>query len=138
VSAREPAATSERHIGTETVLVVEDEDAMRELTRRILTRNGYVVLTAGGGADGLVVARDHQGSIDLLLTDVVMPQMLGEEVAAGVRRIRPETRVLFMSGYAQSVLASQGTLKPGITLVEKPFTEPVLLAKIREVLDADG
>ena len=133
--AQPPAA---RPSGHETVLVVEDEDAMRELTRRILTRNGYVVLTAPRGEVGLALAKSHPDRIDLLLTDVVMPQMLGEEVAARMRVIRPETKVLFMSGYAESVLASQGTLKPGITLVEKPFSEPTLLAKVREVLDASA
>jgi PAS domain S-box-containing protein len=122
--------------GTETVLVVEDEGAMRELTRRLLVRHGYTVLATGTGAEALEIAAGHAGRIDLLLTDVVMPKMLGPDVAARLCAIRPESRVLYMSGYAGSVLASQGTLAPGIALLEKPFGEPLLLAKVREVLDA--
>jgi CheY-like chemotaxis protein len=120
----------------ETVLVVEDEDAMRELTRRILARNGYRVIVADGGWGAIHAALKHAGSIDLLVTDVVMPQMLGREVAERVSAVRPHVRVLYMSGYARPILTSQGTLEPGVILVEKPFSEPQLLAKVREVLDA--
>jgi CheY-like chemotaxis protein len=127
-----------RSMGEETVLVVEDEDAMREATRRILTRNGYRVLVAEGGADAIALATEHPDAIDLLLTDVVMPRMLGKEVAERVSAISPAVRVLYMSGYAQPVLASQGTLESGVTLLEKPFSEPLLLSKVRAVLDADG
>jgi two-component system, cell cycle sensor histidine kinase and response regulator CckA len=126
----------QRSRGGETVLVVEDEDAMREVTRRILARNGYQVVTAATGADALQLI-DGGEDVDLLLTDVVMPQMLGTEVAERIRAVRPGIRVLYMSGYAQPVLASQGTLAPGLTLVEKPFSEPILLDKVREVLDAN-
>lgn len=121
----------------ETVLVVEDEEAIREVTRRILTRNGYTVITAAAGSEALALAAEHAGDIHLLVTDVVMPQMLGKEVAERVRSIRPEIRVLFMSGYARPVLASKGTLDPGVTLLEKPFTEAALLAKAREVLEEE-
>jgi PAS domain S-box-containing protein len=122
--------------GNETVLVVEDEDAMRELTRRILTRHGYSVIVAGRGEEATRLAWQHAGPIDLLLTDVVMPQMLGKEVVERVSAVRPGIRALYMSGYAQPILTSQGTLEAGVTLVEKPFSEPMLLAKLREVLDA--
>ena len=121
----------------ETVLIVEDEEAIREVTRRILTRNGYTVLTAEGGAEALALATEHAGDIHLLVTDVVMPQMLGKEVAERVLSLRPDIRVLFMSGYARPVLASKGTLDPGVTLLEKPFTEAALLAKAREVLEEE-
>ena len=121
--------------GGETVLVVEDEDAMRELTRRILARNGYHVIVAEGGWGAIHAALKHAGSIDLLITDVVMPQMLGKEVAERVSAVRPDVRVLFMSGYAEPILTSQGTLEPGVTLVEKPFSESQLLSKVRDVLD---
>ena len=125
--------------GGETVLVVEDEDAMRELTRRILARNGYHVIVAEGGWGAIHAALKHAGSIDLLITDVVMPQMLGKEVAERVSAVRPDVRVLFMSGYAEPILTSQGTLEPGVTLVEKPFSESQLLSKVRDVLDTpDG
>jgi hypothetical protein len=119
-----------------TILVVEDEDAMREVTRRILTRNGYTVISAASGPEALEVLEAHSGAIELLLTDVVMPKMLGKEVAERVRALRPDVRVLYMSGYAQPVLASRGTLDPGVTLVAKPFSEPSLITTVREVLDA--
>jgi PAS domain S-box-containing protein len=118
----------------QTVLVVEDEDALREVTRRLLTRQGYTVITAANGAEALDTASTHQGEIDLLLTDVIMPQMLGKEAAERIRRIRPYIRVLYMSGYAQPVLASQGRLDPNVTLLDKPFTERELLDKVHTVL----
>ncbi len=120
----------------ETVLLVEDEEAIRKVTRRILARNGYHVLEAHDGAEALAFAAEHEGTIDLLLTDVIMPHMLGKEVAQRVTAVRPGISVLFMSGYAQPVLASQGTLDEGVRLIEKPFSEPVLLGRIREILDA--
>jgi PAS domain S-box-containing protein len=120
--------------GGETILVVEDEGAMREVTRRILSRNGYQVITAASGTEALHLAEHEQREIHLLITDVIMPQMLGKEVAERIRTGRPAIRVLFMSGYAHPVLASQGTLDPGVTLLEKPFTETALLEKIKYVL----
>jgi CheY-like chemotaxis protein len=131
----EPPASAGHTRGGETVLVVEDEDAMREVTRRILTRNGYHVLTAATGAAALELAARQDQEIHLLITDVIMPQMLGKEVANRIRATRPDIRTLFMSGYAHPVLASQGTLEAGVILIEKPFTEPALLNKIKEVLD---
>jgi CheY-like chemotaxis protein len=121
--------------GGETVLVVEDEEALREVTRRILARNGYQVLTAAHGPEALKVIEDTDSPIHLLLTDVIMPHMLGKDLASNARQLQPGIRVLYMSGYAQPVLASQGTLDPGVTLVEKPFSEPDLLHRVREVLD---
>ncbi|MEN3357709.1 MAG: hypothetical protein V7637_1691 [Mycobacteriales bacterium] len=123
--------------GGETVLVVEDEDAMREVTRRILTRHGYQVLTAPGGAEAIMLVESNPAQIHLLISDVIMPRMLGREVADRIGTLRPDLRVLFMSGYAHPVLTSQGTLDPGVTLIEKPFSEATLLEKVREVLDAD-
>jgi signal transduction histidine kinase/CheY-like chemotaxis protein len=119
----------------ETVLVVEDEAALREVTRRILARNGYQVITAASGPEALDIARDHQGEIHLLVTDVVMPHMLGKEVAEEMLLIKPETEVLYMSGYARPVLAFQGRLEPGVALVEKPFSAADLLAKAGQVLN---
>ena len=121
--------------GGETVLVVEDEEALREVTRRILGRNGYRVLTADGGPEALKIAEHTTEPIHLPLTDVVMPRMLGTELADRIRELRPEARVLYMSGYAEPMLASPGALDPGLILVEKPFTEPVLLRHVRQVLD---
>jgi PAS domain S-box-containing protein len=119
----------------ETVLVVEDEEALREVTRRIFTRNGYQVITAASGPEALGIADGHPGEIHLLVTDVVMPHMLGKEVAEKMRLIKPEIEVVFMSGYARPVLASQGRLDPGVALVEKPFSEADLLAVAGQVLN---
>ena len=119
----------------ETVLVVEDEEALREVTKRIFSRNGYQVITAADGPQALDIAVGHQGEIHLLVTDVVMPHMLGKEVAEKMRLIRPEIEVVFMSGYARPVLASQGRLDPGVALVEKPFSEADLLAVAGQVLN---
>jgi signal transduction histidine kinase len=118
----------------ETILVVEDEEALREVTRRIFTRNGYQVIAAANGPEALGLALGHPGEIHLLVTDVVMPQMLGKEVAEKIRLIKPEIDVVFMSGYARPVLASQGRLDPGVALVEKPFSEASLLATVGQVL----
>ncbi|WP_436522732.1 ATP-binding protein [Actinoplanes sp. HUAS TT8] len=127
-----PAAT--RGHG-ETVLVAEDEAALRDVAGRILTGAGYQVITADCGKQALEVAAGHSGRIDLLLSDVVMPGMLGKELAERLTGARPSTRVLYMSGYAQPVLASQGTLDPGVELLEKPFTANDLLAAVRKRLD---
>jgi len=121
----------------ETVLVVEDEVALREVTKRIFARNGYKVITAANGPDALEVASNHPGEIHLLVTDVVMPQMLGKEVAERIRVIKPEIEVLFMSGYAQPALASQGRLDANVVLVEKPFSEADLMTKASAVLNGN-
>jgi hypothetical protein len=134
-SAIEEATPYERVPKGETVLVVEDEEALREVTERIFTRNGYRVVTAANGPDAIALVARHEGAIHLLVTDVVMPQMLGKEVADRVRELRPDIEVLYMSGYAQPVLASQGRLEPGVALVEKPFSERGLLAKAGQVLN---
>jgi CheY-like chemotaxis protein len=119
----------------ETLLVVEDEAALRDVAGRILSRAGYRVLAADGGIQALELAALHEGVIDLLVSDVVMPGMLGKELAERLVHIRPDTRVLYMSGYAQPVLASQGTLDPGVALLEKPFTAADLLGAVRRRLD---
>ncbi len=133
----EAAPAHERLSRVGTILVVEDEDGIREVARRLLIRNGYHVITAADGPDAIEQARWHDGPIDLLLTDVVMPHMLGKEVAQKVQSLRPDIHVLYMSGYAKPVLSSHGTLDPGIRLIEKPFTEPGLIDPIRELLDTD-
>lgn len=120
--------------GTETILVVEDEDALREVARRILARNGYVVMTSSNGPDAIAMVESYEGVINLLLTDVIMPLMKGSEVAARVQSLRQGLPVLYMSGYAQPVLGS--TLGEGQALLEKPFTEQQLLAEVRVLLDA--
>ena len=122
----------------EVVLVVEDEHGIREVARRILAHHGYEVLTAANGADAIELAGTHDGAIDLLITDVIMPRMMGLEVAEKVTAIRPEIRVMFMSGYAEPLLDSSRPLAQGTILMEKPFTEAVLLVKVREALGASA
>jgi hypothetical protein len=119
----------------ETILVAEDEDALAALVHRILTRNGYRVDAATTPRDALARASDLDRHIDLLLTDAVMPGMLGNEVAARVQALRPGLPVLYMSGYAQPVLDTHGALDPHIDLLEKPFSETTLLTRIRHALD---
>jgi PAS domain S-box-containing protein len=119
-----------------TALIVEDEDALREVTRRLLTRQGYTVITAANGAEAITAANSYQGTIHLLLTDVIMPQMLGRQAAEQIQRTRPDIRVLYMSGYAQPVLASEGRLDPDVTLLDKPFTERELLDKVSATIAA--
>ncbi|MGP7996899.1 MAG: ATP-binding protein [Streptosporangiaceae bacterium] len=127
--------TYQRTSRGETVLVVEDEAARREVTTRILACNGYQLITAASGPEAPDIARHHEGEIHLLVTDVIMPHMLGKEVAEKMLLIKPETEVLSMFGYARPVLASQGRLEPGVALVEKPFSAADLLAKAGQVLN---
>jgi two-component system cell cycle sensor histidine kinase/response regulator CckA len=115
-----------------TVLVVEDESALREVTCRILRRGGYTVLAADGGDEALRLAATH--SVDVLLTDVIMPNMLGRDLAEAVRSRWPGTRVLFMSGYAQPVLTTHGTLSADVHLLEKPFTSAELMRALHDEL----
>jgi CheY-like chemotaxis protein len=119
----------------ETVLVVEDEEALREVTDRIFRRSGYNVITAANGAEALTLAAQYDGEIHLMLTDVVMPNMLGKEVVEKIREIRPNVDVLYMSGYAQPVLASQGRLDPDVNLIEKPFSASTLIEIAGRILD---
>ncbi|MHB8587467.1 MAG: hybrid sensor histidine kinase/response regulator [Candidatus Dormibacteraceae bacterium] len=121
---------------SETVLVVEDSDDLREIVDRILTQSGYQVMVAANGVAALEMARQFAGRIDLLLTDVIMPHMQGNELAPRLIEARPDLRVLYMSGFAQPALGSNGTLAPAVALLDKPFNEPTLLARVRQVLEA--
>jgi CheY-like chemotaxis protein len=121
----------------ETILLVEDEQLVRNLTREILVRNGYIVLEAADGLDALRAAASYDGAIHLMLTDVVMPRMSGRELVDQIRPLRPQMRVLYVSGYSEEAIVRQGELTPGIELLPKPFTPGVLTAKIREILDRD-
>jgi CheY-like chemotaxis protein len=111
---------------------------MREVTRRILSRRGYRVITAASGREAIEIAANHAGGIDVLLTDVIMPQMLGKEAAERIRALRPSVKVLFMSGYTQGLLDTQGVLEAGVNLIEKPFTEASLLTKLRQIIASGG
>jgi two-component system cell cycle sensor histidine kinase/response regulator CckA len=123
-------------VGTETLLLVEDEAAVRSSVRRLLEWHGYTVLEARNGADALRVYETYEGGIDLVLTDVVMPEMGGHELVERLRARRPGLRVLFMSGYAERAFISNGSIPPGTGYLEKPFTVETLMRRLREVLDA--
>ena len=121
--------------GTETILVVEDAEPLRALTKEFLTASGYTVLEAQNGEEAIQVARSYSGSIDLLLTDVVMPRMGGKPLVEQMAQTRPNTRVLYMSGYPNDGIVQAGILANGATLLEKPFTREILSKRVRQVLD---
>jgi len=114
----------------QTILVAEDEDGVRDVVTRILTRAGYTVLAAPNGREALTIAEHHTDIIDALLTDVVMPVMNGRELAEAVHHLRPDIPVLYMSGYAAPLMTEQGLLGPGVTVLGKPFTKTELLAAV--------
>jgi two-component system cell cycle sensor histidine kinase/response regulator CckA len=136
VPDKELSGSKPLKVAAETILVVEDNDDLREVVGRILSRAGYQVIIAANGPEALEAAQVHAGSIDLLLTDVVMPKMQGKELAQRMAGIRPGLRVLFMSGYAQPSLGEAGSLASGVILLDKPFTGPLLLTHVRDVLEA--
>ena len=121
--------------GDETVLVVEDEDAVRRLSERILRTAGYRVLTAANAGEALLLVEKHGSRIDLLLTDVVMPQLSGRELAQRLAQARPDMRVLYMSGYTDGAIVHQGVLDAAVRLISKPFNAADLTRSVREVLD---
>ena len=131
----QPAVQPARQPATGTILLVEDQEDVRRLTRRVLEREGYVVLAAASGDEALDLARGHQGTIDLLLSDVVMPGMSGRQVAEQLGLLRQGTKVLFMSGYTDNVIAQRGVLDPGYAFLSKPFTPDALSRKVRQVLE---
>jgi PAS domain S-box-containing protein len=122
--------------GTETILLVEDEANLRYLARQFLEKQGYRVLDAADGALAMQIALAHEGTIHLLLTDVIMPGMNGRELAQRVLQLRPSVKVLYMSGYTENVIGQNGTLDAGVRLLQKPFTLRDLKGKVREVLDS--
>lgn len=138
-SALEPASVGTQPAtvagGNETVLLVEDEPAVRELAASTLREKGYTVIEAVNGQEGLRVARQHGGRIDLLLADVVMPVMSGKEMADHLRTSHPDTRVLFTSGYTEEAIGNGGVVRPGIVFLQKPYTTTTLARKVRNVLD---
>jgi PAS domain S-box-containing protein len=123
--------------GQETILLVEDEVNLRRLARQYLETQGYKILEAEDGAAALQIAAGYAGTIDLLLTDVIMPGMNGRELAASVAANRGEIRVLYMSGYTENAIGHNGLLDVGINLLQKPFSLPALKDKVREVLDSE-
>jgi two-component system cell cycle sensor histidine kinase/response regulator CckA len=120
--------------GSETILVVEDDESLRMLTARVLEANGYVTLQAGDGKQAIEVATTYSGPIDLLFTDVVMPGLDGGELAAVLSAFRPELKLLYVSGYPNQLITYHGTLETAVALLEKPFTTQDLLSRVRSVL----
>jgi len=129
-----PARVARPRGGTQTVLVVEDEDGLRELAKRLLQRLGYTVLIAADAAEASRLFEQNP-AIDLLLTDVVMPGASGPELTRQLIEQRPALKVIYMSGYTEEAIVQHGVLKPGIAFVNKPFTSQTLGAKIREALE---
>jgi len=123
--------------GAETVLLVEDEESVRMLARALLQRHGYTVLEAGGAEQAIALVTEHRGTIDLLLSDVVMPGQSGPELFARLNQMLSGLKVLYMSGYTDEAIVNRGILAPGTQFVQKPFTAGGLMRKVREVLDSD-
>jgi PAS domain S-box-containing protein len=144
VDVREEVATAQEavglprpQLGQETILLVEDEVNLRRLARQYLETQGYKILEADDGAAALQIAAGYRATIDLLLTDVIMPGMNGRELAASITASRPDVRVLYMSGYTENAIGHNGLLDAGINLLQKPFSLPALKDKVREVLDSE-
>jgi CheY-like chemotaxis protein len=122
--------------GTETILLVEDAEALRLLVRELLESAGYTVLDADGPEKALSLVQSTPGPIHLVLTDMVMPRMNGQELAKRIATLKPEARFTFMSGYSDQAMGDQGTLEPGALFLQKPFTMDALMRTIRQALDA--
>ncbi|MEA2082752.1 MAG: response regulator [Thermodesulfobacteriota bacterium] len=121
--------------GSETVLIVEDNDSLRNLARKALQSYGYRIMDAENGENALIVCKKHDGQIDLMITDVVMPKMGGREAANRLQPLYPQMKVIYMSGYTDNAIVHHGILEPGLNFLEKPFTPEGLARKVREVLD---
>ncbi len=129
-----PAPSATPVVGTETILVVEDEAPVRKLLSQILRRSGYTLIEAATGIDALKAVADHQGPIHLMVTDVVMPGMSGRDLAKKMETLRPGMKVLYSSGYTENAIVHHGELEPGTAFLPKPFTPTALAQKVREVL----
>jgi DNA-binding NtrC family response regulator len=124
--------------GTETVLVVEDEEMVRNLVRETLERAGYRVLDAAGPFEARRISEQHRQPIQLLITDVVMPKVSGRELAEQLTARRPDMKVLYMSGYTDNAITASGILTREVAFLQKPFTPAALTEKVRDVLESDG
>jgi len=131
---QEDTASSVMH-GNEVILLVEDEPMILNMTVTMLQRHGYRVLPAATPGEAIRLAQEHDGDLDLLMTDVVMPDMNGRDLAKNLLSLYPKLKRLFMSGYTANTIAHQGVLDEGVNFIQKPFSTTDLAAKIREVLD---
>jgi two-component system cell cycle sensor histidine kinase/response regulator CckA len=120
--------------GSEIVLIVEDDNSLRKLAQKSLQPHGYRVLVAENGEDALRISKEHEGTIDLMITDVVMPKMGGKETAERLQALHPQMKVIYMSGYTDDSIVHHGVLAPGLNFLEKPFSPGGLARKVREVL----
>jgi CheY-like chemotaxis protein len=131
-----PLSSNDLPRGTETILLVEDDIALREMAETLLKRLGYTVLTAANGIEALGLKQERNiGHVDLLFTDVVMPHMSGKELSDRIRAIYPHTKILFTSAFTENAIVHQGILNEGVMLLQKPFTPSGLASKVREILD---
>jgi two-component system cell cycle sensor histidine kinase/response regulator CckA len=137
LSLQPPSPVEGSPRGCETLLLAEDEDAVRQSIREFLVLNGYIVLEAKNGTEALALAKSYEGTIDLMITDVVMPQMSGSQLAAELASGRPSMRVLFVSGYAEATVLRHGAIDVATRFLQKPFSLKALARKIRDVLDAN-
>ena len=135
-TAEVPVVHARPGAGRETVLIAEDDRGVRDLLRLALSRFGYHTLVAASGEEALAIAAAHQGPLPILVTDVVMPRMSGPQLRDRLLAIRPETRVLFLSGYTDDEMIKRGVLEDGVQFLQKPFPPDVLARKVREILDA--
>jgi CheY-like chemotaxis protein len=132
---RDDSSDAPPNRGHETVLLVEDEPAVLRLGRTLLADLGYTVLAASSPGEAVQLAREHAGSIDLLITDVIMPEMNGRDLARDLLSLYPDMRRLFMSGYTANVIAHHGVLEDGVHFLQKPFNRDTLAANVRTALD---
>jgi CheY-like chemotaxis protein len=130
-----PARRTLENLGTETVLLVEDDAAVRTLVARVLGKGGYNVLTAASPREAAAISEGHPGTLDLLITDLVMPEMDGAELARELRADRPDMKVLFISGYTKDAMVQRGVLDEGVRLLTKPFGLEALAQAVRQILD---
>jgi len=135
VQGKKEQTSADDLTGSETILIAEDDDALRNLAREILQQQGYRILEAENGIEALRISEEHGGQIHLMITDVVMPKMGGKEVADRLQPLYPQMKVIYMSGYTDNSIAHHGILAPGLNFLEKPFTPEGLARKVRKVLD---
>ena len=136
--ARQKETDAANFRGTETILLAEDSDSLREMAKEYLESVGYNVIGSASGKDALERAKEFDGIIHLLLTDIVMPEMSGPELAAEIAGFRPEIKIIFTSGYTDDAIARQGILDPTVAFIQKPYRPKALARKIREVLDGES